>query len=415
MAPLPVDILLGIYLGILTGIVPAVVAFALGFLFRYVTGVPIPAFAVVVLGVAIAGVNGGLLALIDPTIISSAAAPTLIPAVLVVLMVTIYAHDRGTALGERLPRRLSLRGIQRRTLSADVVRRVGGHGQVRVRVVGDVGDIEGYPPLPDEVRREIRDREWILDAAPLSQLEATVADRLRTEFDLVDVQIQIDERARATVRAAPPLSGLSKRVPSGKRAVSLETLVPTGLAHGDEVSVRAAESAVEGTVVSVQPTAAEPPTTPIPASDPVTDNAGADLIQAPSPAAGPVDRSGTAAGGEGRITVAVDQADARVLLAADEPGVVVRARGTRREFELVSLLRRIGLRFRKLVVGGGHFDETTLGELDLRDRFGIVILAIRRPDGWTVAPRGAAVVRDGDEVFAVGTTEALDRVAEAFA
>ena len=59
MASLPFEVLFGIYLGLLTGIVPALVAWALGFGFKYFTGVSIPGFGVVVLALAIAGASGG--------------------------------------------------------------------------------------------------------------------------------------------------------------------------------------------------------------------------------------------------------------------------------------------------------------------------------------------------------------------
>jgi len=63
MASLPVEVLFGIYLGLLTGIVPAFVSGALGFAFKYLTGVTLPGLGVVVLAVAIAGINGGLMGL----------------------------------------------------------------------------------------------------------------------------------------------------------------------------------------------------------------------------------------------------------------------------------------------------------------------------------------------------------------
>jgi hypothetical protein len=71
MAPLPVEFHVGIYPRFLAGIIPALASFALGFLFKYVIGLTIPAFGVVVPGVAVAGVNGGLLALTDPSITRS--------------------------------------------------------------------------------------------------------------------------------------------------------------------------------------------------------------------------------------------------------------------------------------------------------------------------------------------------------
>jgi hypothetical protein len=256
MASLPVDVLLGVYLGVLAGIIPALVAWVLGFAFKYFTGVSIPGFGVVVLGLALAGVNGGLLALADPTVLQSANEVVIVVAILVVLMLTLYAHAKGDVAGTTFPRRLSLQGLRERTLSTDVVELVGGRSQVRVNVVGEVGDMEGYPPLSTETRRAIRDRDWRLPAdLPIGELETRFAERLRTEFDLAEVSVTLDERGNASLLAAPPLSGLSKRVPTGKRAVSVDALVPTGLTRGDEVTVHADETSVEATVLSVRPAA----------------------------------------------------------------------------------------------------------------------------------------------------------------
>lgn len=152
MAPLPVEVVLGVYLGVLTGIIPALVAWGLGFVFRYVTGVSIPGFGVVVLALAIAGVNGGLLALTDQSVTRQATGPVVVVAILVVLMMSLYAHAKGDAMGASFPRYVSLRMLREQTLSADVVERVGGRGQVRVQVAGGVTDMEGYPPLPDDIR-----------------------------------------------------------------------------------------------------------------------------------------------------------------------------------------------------------------------------------------------------------------------
>lgn len=401
MAPFPVEVLFGIYLGFLTGIIPALVAFVLGFIFKYFTGVSIPGFGVVVLGVAIAGLNGGLLALTNPDIYAT---PTLLTATLLVLMLTLYAHDRGDKLGVKLPKRLSLKSLRERTLSADVVELTGGRGRVRVRVVGAIQDMEGYPPLPTDVRTAIREGDWTLPAeGSLVDLEDRFAERLRDEFDLADVQVEFDEEARATVTAAPPLSGLSKRVPTGERAVSVETLVPTGLARGDEVTVRATERDVQGTVVSAGSDDAPPVSASTPAAE-----ADAETDGGTEPSAAAL-TAPTSTGGEGRVTVSVDRADAETLLRADHPAVVVRARGVRQEFELVSLLRRAGRRFRKVTVrGGGPLDGMTLGDAHVRDTYGIVVLALRRREGWTVAPRGDTTLTGGDELYAVGAYDALD-------
>ena len=405
---LPIEVLFGVYLGILTGIIPALVAGVLGFVFKYVTGVTIPGFGVVALALAIAGVNGGLLALNDQTIRTSERAPAILTAILVVLMLSLYAHARGDELGASAPKRISFRRLRDQTLSADVVEFVGGRGRVRVGVDGEVSDMEGYPPLPAETRRAIAEGEWTFPAdLPLSELETRFAERVKTEFGLADVSVRIDETARATVTAAPPTGGLSKRVPKGKRAVSVPALVPTGLARGDVVRIVTADLTVEGTLMAANSEGG--PTTAATAA------AGDDTARADGGEQAPVSASPrpfTTAGGEGRVTVAVDRAAAVDLLRAGRGRVLVCSRGTRREFELTALLRRAGKRFRKVsVVAGGALDGHTIGERSVRETDDVAILAARHDAEWTVAPTGSQSLSAGDELFVVGTREALDRFA----
>jgi hypothetical protein len=395
MASLPIEILLGLYLGILTGIIPALVSAVLGFLFKYVTGVTIPAFGVIVLALAIAGANGGLLALSDPTLVNSG--ERFIIATIVVLMLSLYAHNAGDKLGASLPRRLSLRKLTERTLNTDVVELVGGGGQVRVTVAGEVGDIEGYPPLPADLRTSIREGEWTFPVdVPLVELETRVADRLRSEFDLADVSVRLDEQARATVSAAPPVGALSKRIPLGRRAVSVSALLPTGLARGDTVDVVADGRTVSGTVLS-----AKSSTKGEKAEKAATDG-GSDV-------APPTPTTPTVTGGDGRLTVTVSRNDAEFLLGVSSADrVVVNSRGVRREFELVSLLRRGGRRFRKLTVrDDGALAGTTLGAANVRDDYDVVVFAVRHEGSWQLMPHGSQRVAAGDELFVVGLRDAL--------
>ncbi|PSQ00441.1 potassium transporter TrkA, partial [Halobacteriales archaeon QS_5_70_17] len=137
-------------------------------------------------------------------------------------MMTLYAHSKGDAMAAEFPKRVSLRSLRERTLSSEVVELVGGTSEATVEVHGDVADVEGYPPLPGDLRARIRDAEWTFPGdLPLSELERRVADRPRTQFDLAHVTVRVDGRGRATVAAAPPVSGLSRRVPVGTRAVSV--------------------------------------------------------------------------------------------------------------------------------------------------------------------------------------------------
>lgn len=401
---LPIEVLLGIYLGVLTGIIPAVVAGTLGFLFKYVTNVTLPGFGVVVLGVALAGINGGLLALADPAILQSANAVVIMTGLLVVMMMTLYAHAQGDKIGASLPRRLSLRKLGRQTLSTDLVDVVAGRNEVTIAVTGPVGDIEGYPPLPEDLRERIRNSEWRLPAdLQVSELETRLAERLRTEHDLGDVTVSIDTRGKASVAAAPPFSGLSRRVDSGKRAVSIEALVPTGLARGDVVTAHFGETTVRGTVLSARST---------PIDSPESVESPQDVAETPPTAV----TTPTASGGEGQVTLAVSRADAERLLSVRSAKIVVAARGTGREYEAISLLRRAGRRFRRLSVGPkGAFDGAEVGVTDIRDAHDVAILAVRTGGAWQFAPQGDLSFTAGDELFAVGTTDALSEFAEVVA
>lgn len=393
MASLPVELLVGVYLGLLTGVIPALVSWVLGFVVRYFTGISIPGFGVVVLGLAVAGVQGGLLALSDPAVLDGGG--RIAVAIVVIVMMTLYAHAQGDAMAATFPRRVSLRGLRNRTLSAEFVDRVGG--DVRVRVNGPVDDIEGYPPLSPDLRGRVGEFVAALPAdLPVRELEARFADRLRSAFDLAEATVAIDDRGRATVAAAPPLSGLSKRVPDGARAVTVETLVPTGLAPGDEVRV-GADPTAEATVLGV-------PTAPTPAP---TDEGDGEADA--GPLSGP--RSVETEGGEVRVTLAVERGDARTVLAADRPSLVVAARGERREFELLSLLRRAGRRVRRFAVGDGDLTGTPLDGATLRERHDVAVLAVRRDGEWRFAPR-ETTLEPGNELYAVGTDPALDRFGE---
>lgn len=411
---LPIDVLRGIYLGLIAGILPALVAFGFGFLFRYVTGLSIPAFGVVVLGVALAGVNGGLMAFTDASITQNTNATVLITALIVVLLLALYSHGTGDKLGANLPRRISFSKLRQQTLSSDVVELVGARGQVRPKVVGQVRDMEGYPALPAGVRESIRSVDWTFPAdLSLPDLEDRFEDRLRSEFDLQEVDVSIDGKARATVVAAPPASGVSRRVPSGKRAVSIDAIVPTGVARGDEVTLLSPEGSVSGTVVSAKSGETAPGTRPV--ADEGSDTAATDGgTEAEAPP--PVPVAPTTAGGFGRITVAVDRQQAESLLAATDVTFIVTARGTRREYELVALLRRTGQRMRRLTIRiGGPLDDTTIGDADVRETYGVAILAVRHDDEWQIAPRGGAALSGGDELFIAGTRSDIAAFQEAVA
>lgn len=396
MSSLVVEVLLGVYLGLLTGIVPAMVAGGLGFAFKYLTGVTLPGLGVVVLAVAIAGVSGGLLGLIDPAI---SASPRLMVALVVVMMLSLYAHAQGDRLGSQLPRRFSLRELGTRTLAADAITTVGGFGRIDITPKGDVRDLEGYPPLSVELRDELAGGSWTFRAdVPIEELERRLEDRLRAQHALTEVDVEIDARGRARIAAAPPMGSLSRRLPDGHRAVSIDALVPTGIARGERVELWVDDRTIDGSVVSAKSDPSAPPAV-------VTDG-GSDEPTQPEATTAP-----QTTGGEGRVTVAVTRDDARFLLSHDRARVIVLPRGMGLEFEAVRLLREAGNRFRRRSVTPSLAGSTVA---DLEQSTNVTILAIRRQERsaagertWTVSPVGSVSLAHGDDLIAMGPTDAI--------
>jgi len=405
MASVPVsEILVGVYLGLLAGIFPAFVAFSIGFGFKYFTNVTVPGLGVVVLGGGLAGISGGLMGLMDPALAESW---TGIVAVLVVLMACLWAHSQGDKLGAATPRKLTLRSLRDSKLSTDLAERVDSYGQVRINPVGDVHDIEGYPLLPDDLREAIYTDSWRFPAdLPLAELEARLEDRLTAEHDLADVAVTIDRKGRAQIAAAPSAAGLSRRVPTGKRAVSVRTLLPTGVARGDTVTIALPDGDVTGPVVGAFTAgvgdSTERATAEVPEETESDDDAPAPTPKAP-----------TTTGGEGRVTVAVSPGEARRVIGTEFAKITVHSRGKQREYEAIGVLKQHGNGFRKVTLGdGSSLVGDTIGAARIRDEYGVAVLAIRRLSERIIAPRGATELNAGDALIVVGKRDGLEAFEE---
>lgn len=403
MASLPVDVLLGLYLGALVGILPALGVWAASFGFRYREGLSLPRAGAVAFGLVLAGLDGWLLVVVGETALDGAGVLRLTLATGVVLTLSTYAHAKGDRMAAEFPRRLSLSELRGQALSKETADLIEEGSEVRVQVVGEVTDVEGYPPLPERLRAQIRNAEFELPAdLRLAELERRVTDRLETVYDLAAVDVEIDERGRARVAAAPPFSGLSKRVGGGRHAVSVSGLVPTGIARGDEVTVITPSAQVRGTVISARsgPSDAQ---TDGPDIEPRSDEEPADGEKPPQQV-----RTPTTDGGDGQVTVAVTRTDVQPLLRAEEAKIVVESRDLDREYEVVSMLRRVGHQIRRIGIrSGSRLDGAALGTAKLQANHDVAVLAVKK-DGWQIAPGGETTLQAGDELFAAGTRQNLD-------
>lgn len=401
MASVPGAILLGVYLGLLVGTLPALFVWGLGFGFRRFTNVTLPWPAVLVVALVLASVNAGVLRFADTTVAETASALSVVTALVVVTGLALYAHSHGSELAKDLPRERSLATLRGRGLSRETADISADGEEVRVRVVGDVADMEGYPPLSEELRAQLRNTEYTFPSdLRLGELESRLEARLQTEYDLGDVSATVDERGRATVVAAPPFSGLSKRIDDNRHAVSVTGLVPTGLARGDEVTIITPNAQVRGTVLSADVRES-------------TNQERLDSQSVDEPEDATPVRAATTAGGEGRLTVAVTRTDVQPLLRAQEVKVVVESRGTRREYEAVSVIRRADQQIRRVsLTPESPLAGRTVGELQGQADGDATILALQRDRGWQVGPRNETPLQAGDEVFAAGTAETLATLTE---
>jgi len=401
------EVLVGIYLGLLAGVFPAVVAFGLGFVFKYLTGVSIPGLGVVVLAGALAGISGGLMGLLDAEVAQSWSGIT---AFMLVLLLALWAHGQGDKLGGAVPRHLTLSRLRSAGLSSDILDRVDTYGQVRIKPLGGVGDIEGYPPLSDELRAKIQAGSWKFPAElSLAELEVKLTEKLTKEYELSEVSVSVTDQGYAEISAAPATAGLSRRVPSGKRAVSIRTVLPTGLARGDRVSLDVGDRTFTADVISARTDGVRPE--PAAAASDADEEAKADGGEEPK-----VPRAPTATGGDGEVTVVLPTEEARALLGHGFAKLTVRSRGTSREHEAIDLLQGDGNQFRSVTVpAGSALAEVTLGEARVRERYDVAVLAVRRATERIVSPRGATRLQAGDELVVVGRGDAVRAFTEAIA
>lgn len=415
MASLPVEILLGISLGLLIGVVPVLVIGAASFTLEYVADRALSPAVVVALAVALGGVQASIVDVVGPAdggaqSAVAAALPRLVVATVVVALVSLYANSQAAALASRLPRDVSQPTSRERPLSVDALDAVDGMGQVTIRSAGEVRNLNERTPLSPALRTALEDGRWRLPAdAPLVELESRLEDRLRTDFDLAAVSVSIDARGRATIAASPPSKSLARRLSDGWRALSVTTLLPSGLAPDDEVAVSTGDGTTTGVVLGT--------TDGVPSQDGTEGGPDDGDLDGESTAGSAVTE---ATGGRGRVTVAVPTVEAGDLLETDAATIAARPRGTSHEFEAFSLLERAGQSVRKVQVGDGTPDVVA----SLDDE--IEVLAVRESEQaestggtWTFDPPeslaaadAAYVIGDGHALEGLQTTGDVETVEE---
>ncbi|HDK26511.1 MAG TPA: TrkA family potassium uptake protein [Candidatus Atribacteria bacterium] len=63
------------------------------------------------------------------------------------------------------------------------------------------------------------------------------------------------------------------------------------------------------------------------------------------------------------------------------------------------------------IEASSDFEDKTLSELDLRNKYGINVLAIKRDDKFNISPQAKDVIRKGDFLIVIGETEKITKLA----
>jgi len=387
----PVEILTGVSFGLLFGSVTAAAVGCLSFVAAVAGDVTIPRFAGGTGAVVLSSGASFAAGVVGPETVQ----PGLLLGLGLVFVLGLAATSWGRQLGTDLPRSTAGSIDRTQPLAADAIDAVDAMGQVTIRSSGSVREFEGYPPLGPALRQSLADGAWRLPAdLPLSALETRLEAQLRSTYDLERVSVAVDRRGRATITAAPPTNGVAKRVPEGWRAISVRTLVPTGLAPGDDVLATTGTDAVSGTVLSATvdstPTIATPQASAA-ADRAVTGDRTDDTTQ-----------SGVVDGGEGQVTLAIPTTAADTLLDADRVRIVVTPAGTAAERDAISLLERNGVPVRKTTLTESVLDAVSSNESELE------VFAVRSADAagdvthdWQFEPDPDALAI-GSEAFLLG-------------
>lgn len=414
MAALPVEVLRGASLGLLLGVASALVVVPLAFVRgRYAERSPAHVLFVVV-GLAMAVVNGYTIGVLTPGTLRELRAFAAVP---IVVAFGLYTSSLGHRLATELPGDAESAVRRTRTLSADAVDAVDGAGQITIRATGEVRDVDGHPSLDPGRRRAIEDGAWRLPAdLPPSELETRLERRLRTEYDLAAASVSIDGRGLATVAAAPSEGGLAERIPDGARAVSITAPIPAGLTVGETVTVATDAGSATGPVLGTGPRASVYRDDPALTGGPFDRATDGSVDRATD---GPFDRatdegdrhSARATGGVGSVTVGVSPAEADDLLDAEHGCVLVRPGNTSRAFEAASLLDRDGTR-----IGKVGFDERTRMVVDGSDATRVLAVRDAGADGADGVDHGGWDFRPDrrepesiDEAFLVGRRDVIER------
>lgn len=228
-------------LGVFSFLVAAAVGAVYRWYFRQAAHVALGAFA---------GVSSVALYLNTKTALASVVAnqstifdPGTVVFNVAVFSVAVAFGTPGAKAGERLAVE-AFAFVGARELDGDVSQLVKAVGRVvAVEIPEDIEDVEGYDPVSEEAKAEMRNKTLLFPRKlTVADLEARVAARLRDDYDVGYVDVDIDENGAVEyIGVGTRLAGIGPTLGPGMGATAVKADPPNNASPGDVVQVWATD------------------------------------------------------------------------------------------------------------------------------------------------------------------------------
>lgn len=143
----------------------------------------------------------------------------------------------GRRIGDRVSKSDRFRRPSITGSVSPLVRAAGRH--ITVTVPSEIGDIEGYDAIDDDTRKSLTGKTFTFPRGlTIGELQSQFASRLRDEYDVGYVDVEIDETATVTYLALGKRSrGLGPTLPTGTHAVAVRSDPAFSASPGDTIQI----------------------------------------------------------------------------------------------------------------------------------------------------------------------------------
>ncbi|GAB3683689.1 hypothetical protein GCM10028857_11610 [Salinarchaeum chitinilyticum] len=381
----------------------ASVAAAASLAYRWYSGGSIPEGVPILLGVSIVATALNTTATLQKSLVAdelvggSAAGYTL-----AAFAVGTIAADAGRRAGEHLAGDLpSVESV--RTMESDVGSLVRAAGRViRVRVPETIEDIDGYEPVPKEVKADLAGTTFLFPRRmTVGELRERLVERLKRDYEVGHVDVELAEDGSVEYLAlGRRLAGVGQTLAPGTVAVAIRADPAFTATPGDRVQIwRPPESA--------QAVSAEMPEEKLEEADDesVHDSGVANGADAPASEPTQVTTGELRATVGEVVTIAVDESDADLLDDDVRYRLVTLPASVQTEREFASLLRSADETMGSITVeAGSDLDGSSVESIDL------TVVALQSNGDVSAIPPGDRVLDAGETVYVVGRPDGIRRL-----